>query len=312
MLLSYRQHKMIDVFTEEIEVQIKKGISNLYWFLGDLEKAWLRAGVDARLTTKLFATRHEDGTKLTKRQLMDLLYKNIRDADFNRRLEISRNFVRFLIEHKNFVPQSENHRIEVAETAAFKLKEIIESQRQQAEYNQQIRKKAKESKTVDYHNELLRVRDQFLDAEKLSGQQRGYAFEKLFTELMKISGIPVEEPFRITGEQIDGAVKYGGHFYLIELKWTKAKSAHAEISSLYLKVEGKLEARGIFISMNGYSSEILQSLPKGKKLTTLLLDGMHFSNVIFGLYTFQELLEHSISQASLRGEIYCSPDLKVK
>lgn len=300
---------MIDVFTEEIEVQIKKGISNLYWFLGDLEKAWLRAGVDSKLAAKLFATRQEDGGKLTKRQLMDLLYKNIRDADFDRRLEISRNFVRFLVEHKNFVPQSENHRIDIAETASLKLKEIIEQQKQQAEYNQQIRRKAKESKEVDYENELLRVRDMFIDAESLSGQERGYAFEKLFVELMKISSIPVEEPFKIVGEQIDGAIKYGGHFYLIELKWTKSKSAHKEISSLYLKVEGKMEARGIFVSMSGYSSEIIESLPKGKRLTTLLLDGMHISNVIFGRYTFQELLEHSLSQASLKGQIYCSNDL---
>lgn len=300
---------MIDVFTEEIEVQIKKGISNLYWFLGDLEKAWLRAGVDSKLTSRLFAIRQEDGKKLTKRQLMDLLYKSIRDTDFNRRLEISRNFVRFLVEHKNFVPQSENHHIDIAEIAALKLKEIIEGQRQQAEYNHQIRKRAKEAKKVDYNNELLRVRDMFIDAEKLNGQNRGYAFEKLFIELMKISGITVEKSFKIASEQIDGAIKYGGHFYLVELKWTKSKTAHKEISSLYMKVEGKMEARGIFISMNGYSNEIIASLPKGKKLIILLLDGMHISNVIFGRYTFQELMEHSLSQASLKGEIYCSADL---
>lgn len=177
---------MIDVFTEEIEVLIKRGISNLYWFLGDLEKAWLRAGVDVKLTTKLFSSRQEDGSKLSKRQLMDLLYKNLRYAEFNRRLEVSRNFVRFLVEHTNFVPQSDNHKIGIAETTALKLREIIEKQRKQSEYNQQIRKRAKESKTVDYHNELLRVRDLFINAEKLSGQQRGYAFEKLFTELMKL------------------------------------------------------------------------------------------------------------------------------
>jgi hypothetical protein len=300
---------MFDVFTEEIEVQIKKGISNLYWYLGDLEKAWLRAGVDNNLTSKLFATKQEDGNKSSKRQLMDLLYREIRNVDYNRRLEISRNFVRFLIEHKNFVPINDNHKIGIAETCALKLKEIIEQQRQQFEYNQQIRKKVKEAKTIDYYSELLRVRDQFMEAEKLEGQKRGYAFEKLVIELMKISSIPVEEPFKIIGEQIDGAIKYGGHFYLFELKWTKANAAHNEISSLYLKVEGKMEARGIFISMNGYSSEILQSLPKGKKLNTILLDGTHFSNVIFGLYTFQELLEHAISQASLKGEIYCSHSL---
>jgi len=300
---------MIDVFTEEIEVQIKKGISNLYWFLGDLEKAWLRAGVDNKLTTKLFRTRQTDGKKYSKRQLMDLLYTNIRNESYNKRLEISRNFVRFLVEHKNFSPQSDNHKIEVAEMSALKLKQIIQEQTQEANRTQIIRKKTSESKSFNYDIELLRVRDLFNDAEKLTGQQRGYAFEKVFVELMKISNIHVEEPFRIVGEQIDGAIKYGGHFYLIELKWTKAKSAHAEISSLYLKVEGKLDARGIFISMNGYSSEIIQSLPKGKKITTLLLDGMHFSNVIFGRYTFNDLLDYSISEASLKGEIYCNQNL---
>lgn len=265
--------------------------------------------VDSNLTSKLFLSKQEDGSKFSKRRLMDLLYQEIRLIDYNRRLEISRNFVRFLIEHKNFVPQNDNHRIDIAETCALKLKEIIEKQRREFEYNQQIRKNAKEAKSIDYHSELLRIRDQFMVAEKLEGQERGYAFEKLFVELMKISGIPVEEPFKIIGEQIDGAIKYGGHFYLLELKWTKSKSAHKEISSLYLKVEGKMEVRGIFISMNGYSSEIIQSLPIGKKLKTLLLDGNHFSNVIFGLYTFQELLEHSLSQASLKGDIYCSHNL---
>ncbi|MDQ2768924.1 MAG: restriction endonuclease [Bacteroidota bacterium] len=300
---------MFDVFTDELEVQIKKGIANLYWFLGDLEKAWLRAGVDNKLTTKIFSQRQEDGSKFSKRQLMDLLYKDIRNTDFNRRLEISRNFVRFLVEHKNFVPASENHRIDIAETCALKLREIINKQKKEFEYNQQTKKRPNIAKPIDYHSELLRVRDQFLEAESKSGQDRGYAFEKVFVELMKISGIPVEEPFKIIGEQIDGAIKYGGHYYLVELKWTKTKSAHKEISSLYMKVEGKLEARGIFISMNGYSSEIIESMPKGKKLTTLLLDGVHFSNVIFGQYKFQELLEHSISQASLKGEIYCTHSL---
>lgn len=33
---------MFDVFTEEIEVLLKDGIANLYWFKRDLHKAWLK------------------------------------------------------------------------------------------------------------------------------------------------------------------------------------------------------------------------------------------------------------------------------
>ena len=126
---------------------------------------------------------------------------------------------------------------------------------------------------------------------------------------MRISSIPVEEPFKIKGQQLDGAIKYDGHYYLLELKWTKERIQPKDIGSFYFKVEGKMEARGIFISINGYTDGVLASVPKGKQLKVLLLDGNHIANVIFGIYTFQELLEHSISQAALKGSIYCSHKL---
>jgi hypothetical protein len=301
---------MIDVFNEEIEVQIKRGISNLYWYKEDLRKAWLRSGVEKKVCDRLFNLKNDKGEKLSKRELMDSLYAELRTYEYNKRLEISRNFVRLLVEHSNFVPLSDGHRIDIAETCALKLKQIIDDQRKQSEYNQQIKRRAKEAKKVNYDSELAKIREQFLDAEKLTPQQKGYELEKIFPQLMRISGIPVEDSFKIIGEQIDGAIKYDGNYYLIELKWTKNQSAHQEVSSLYVKVEGKMGARGLFISMNGYSKEIVESLPKGKEIKVLFLDGMHIANVIFGNYTFQELMEHAISQASLKSNIYCSPDLK--
>jgi hypothetical protein len=56
--------------------------------------------------------------------------------------------------------------------------------------------------------------------------------------------------------------------------------------------------------MNGYTSGV-DSIAKGKELKVLLLDGMHLSNVIYGQYTFQQLLDHSVECASLRGQLYC-------
>lgn len=300
---------MFDVFTEEIEVQIKAGISNLYWFRKDLKKAWLRSGVDSRLCDSLFSRKNQEGQNLSKRELMDLLYEELRKLEYNKRLEISRNFVRILIEHKNFVPQSENHRIEIAERCALKIREIVAQQRKEQEYRDQVRRKAQAGKKEDYSSQLLKLNERFVELMHEERQKRGYELEKLFAELMRISGIPVEESFRVVGEQIDGAIKYDGHYYLVELRWTEKKADQDDISGLYLKVEGKMEARGIFIAINGFAERIKSSLPKGKKIKVLLLDGTHLVNVFFGLYTFQELLEHAISQASLRCEIYCSHDL---
>ena len=296
---------MFDVFTEEIELTIKNGIANLYGYLGDLKKAWLRAGVDPGICDSLFRRRQTDGSKFTKRQLMDILYEQLRNSDFNRRLEISRNLVRFLIEHQNFVPQDDGHKIHVAERCALKLKEIIENENKERE-QRELHPRKSEIQLVkeDSVLRMKEIQDSFKKAKDLAPQQRGYELERIFSRLMRIHQIPVEESFRIEGEQIDGAIKYEGHYYLIEAKWTDAKTDPKEIGSFYFKVEGKLEGRGIFISINGYTEGILTALPRGKEIRVLLLDGIHLAKVIFGTYTFQRLLEHAIVYASLRAEIY--------
>jgi hypothetical protein len=296
---------MFDVFTEEIEVLLKDGIANLFWFKRDLHKAWLRSGVPKDIADRINNLHDSEGRQLTKRQQMDQLYSELRGGDFNRRLEISRNFVRFLVEHRNFTPQDEKHRIEKAEHAALKLKEIIREQEAQKEYKETIRRKADKASKETYHSQLLELRDDFQLYTELKPQERGYALEKLFPKLMTISGIPVQTPFKIVGEQIDGGIKYDGHYYLIELKWTEDKVGPKDIGSFYYKVDGKLDQRGIIISMAGYTDGVIESLPRGKKVKIMLLDGVHLSNVIFGLYTVQELLEHCISHAAFKCELFC-------
>ena len=300
---------MLDVFTEEIEVLIKDGVANLYWYRADLRKAWIRSGVPQEIADKIYYSRDSEGRNLSKRQQMDVLYNELRIGDYNRRLEVSRNFVRLLVEQRSFTPQDEKHRIDRAEHCALKLREIIREQHDQREYRDSIRRRAREASRETYEDQLVRLRDDFMKYTKLKPQQRGYALEKLFQNLMRISGIPVQDSFRIVGEQIDGGIKYDGRYYLIELKWTEEKIGPDHIGSFYYKVDGKLDSRGIMISMGGYTDGVLEDLPKGKEIKIMLLDGVHFSNVIFGMYTFQELLEHCISHASYRCELYCSHEI---
>ena len=118
---------MFDVLTEQIEVLIKDGIANLYWFKADLQKAWLRSGVSKPLTKQICEETDSEGRALTKRQQMGRLYEELREADFNLRLQVSRNFVRTLVEHKNFVPQDPRHRIEESarDRRIFNLRGLI-------------------------------------------------------------------------------------------------------------------------------------------------------------------------------------------
>lgn len=295
---------MLDVFTEEIEVTVKHGIANLYWYRSDLVKALIRSGVSSSLAYSLLNQNNEDGSKFSKRQIMDSLYAKLRDGDFNRRLEVSRNLVRVLVEHKSFSPQDPKHRIEEAERCALKLKQIIsEQQRDRSQWEREQTKK-QHSSQVDYFSELETLQKRFNQAFGLPPQKRGYELEKIITDLMRISSIPVESPFKILGEQIDGAIKYDGHYYLLEVKWLGTPAEPKDIGAFYFKVDGKLGARGLFVSMSGYSSGVLESVPKGKDLKVLLIDGRHVTNVISGIYRMQELLDHAIKQATLRGVIF--------
>lgn len=140
-------------------------------------------------------------------------------------------------------------------------------------------------------------------------QKKGYALERIVIDLMKISGIPAEEPFRLVGEQIDGAIKHHGRYYLLEMKWHAEPLEPKHIQSLYMKVLGKYEASGIFIAMSGYTSGVVESVTKGKEIKIILFDGTHLANVIYGHYTFLDLLNHAIKCASLHGEMYCGHTL---
>jgi hypothetical protein len=166
---------MFDVFTEQIEVLIKDGIANLYWYKGDLQKAWLRAGVPNALKDRISAEKDADGNTISKRKQMDRLYEELRGAHFNDRLAASRNFVRILIEHKNFVPQDPRHRIDIAERCALKLREILRDQETEREHKDRAKRQAASVPKKTYQQDLEVVRQAFERAHALSGPPKGYA-----------------------------------------------------------------------------------------------------------------------------------------
>ncbi len=303
---------MLDVFDIETELIIKEGISNLYWFKDDLKKACLKVGVSSALCNELWNMKKANNYYLTKREIMDELYVRLRNIDKNKRLQVSREFVRILIEQKDFTAKNYKHDVSIAELSSLKLKEKLKKQQEEKRKKDKI--KHKKSSFEIYENKRSSLYKRFQELYTLSNgidvKKRGYELENLFLELMKISEIEVIESFKNIGEQIDGAIKFENIHYLVETKWQEKPVQQKDLASLYLKVEGKLVGtRGVFIAINGYSKEMLQSSLIGKELKIVLLDGMHIINVLAGRYTFNELLKKSIEQASLNGKIYCEHDI---
>jgi hypothetical protein len=161
---------------------------------------------------------------------------------------------------------------------------------------------------------LEELRNQFLTlhSEKTDIQKRGYAFEKILIGLSKLSELEVTEPFRIYGEQIDGAVKFEGEHYLIEAKWQDKSASNEPVYQFVGKVEGKMYGRGMFVSIQGFSEHLVQNLTLGKAIKTILVDGEDMVLVLEGQLTFRQMIDKKVKADQTRGLIYVNPITGIK
>ncbi|SAL64588.1 hypothetical protein AWB74_03491 [Caballeronia arvi] len=136
------------------------------------------------------------------------------------------------------------------------------------------------------------------------GAKRGYALEGILQETCKASSLSVTEPFRTRGEQIDGAVKFDGEHYLIEAKWQDKAAANESVYQFAAKIEGKMYGRGLFVSINGFSENVISSLVAGKAIKTIFIDGADLITVLEGIISLSDMLDRKVKAAQTKGLIY--------
>ena len=156
---------------------------------------------------------------------------------------------------------------------------------------------------------LEQLRAEYLDllANKTSRQQRGYALERILAELSRLSHLETTEAFRVVGEQVDGALKFDGEHYLIEAKWQERSASNEPVYQFAGKVTGKLYGRGLFISVNGFSPEVIRSLVIGKEIQTLFIDGEDLILGLEGHLNMREMIDRKVKAAQTKGLIYVHP-----
>ena len=177
----------------------------------------------------------------------------------------------------------------------------IKGDRQRREENQN----KKQVPTKD----LRELRDEFLElhAGSLEPRKRGYALEKILTELARTASLEVTEGFRVHGEQIDGAIKYDGEHYLIEAKWQDVPSANESVYQFVGKIEGKMYGRGLFVSVQGFSDNVVHSIVRGKAIKTIFIDGEDIVLVLEEHISLQDMIDAKVKSAQTRGLIYSHP-----
>ncbi len=109
-------------------------------------------------------------------------------------------------------------------------------------------------------------------------QERGKLLEAVFSDLFKAYDIHIREDFRrrdtdgsIVLEQIDGVIELDGIVHLVELKWLKESVGIADFSTHLVRLFGRANANGIFISASGYTEPVIKECTTALSQRTMYL-----------------------------------------
>lgn len=180
----------------------------------------------------------------------------------------------------------------------------LRTEEEEAERRREVERKNAEMQRA-MKEKLHELKEQFYEIVRLAPQPRGYALERFLNSLFDLFDIDAKSPFRIFGEQIDGAFTFEGEF-LVEAKWHDERISMADLDSFAAKVGRKLDnTLGLFLSMNGFQDSAVQIHSSGRPVM-ILMDGADLSAVIEGRVDLQELLRRKRQHAARTGDIFIS------
>jgi restriction system protein len=189
------------------------------------------------------------------------------------------------------------------------VKDSFTRMKNEKEKNDQ-KKREEYLKKVETMNKLAQAKAEF--NEEISRlyfmkdrQKRGKLFENLLNRLFNAFGILVKDSFTISGnnneaivEQIDGVIELDNQLYLVEMKWWGEAVGRDEIANHLSRIFIRGEARGIFISVNGYTSPAIKLAQDAlSKAFIILCDLNDILNMLSSGGDLQQLFKQKIQKA---------------
>jgi len=149
----------------------------------------------------------------------------------------------------------------------------------------------------------------------LTPQQRGKQLETALNNLFGAFDISVQEAFHLVGdrgegivEQVDGVVELKGALYFVEMKWYKYPVGKAQVSEHLVRLMGRDQARGLFISASDFTDPAIHT-SRGflqHKLVALC----HLQEIVLVLdrqYDLPDFLNQKIQAAIIHKNPYFKP-----
>ena len=135
-------------------------------------------------------------------------------------------------------------------------------------------------------------------------QKRGLAFEPFLTDFFSAHGLDPRGSFRIVGEQIDGSFAWQGNTFLVEARWRAKPANAADLLVLRGKAEKSEWARGLFISINGFSDLATPTLQVGRKANLIAMSGQDLVLILERRWTLHNALSAKLRHTGETAEAY--------
>lgn len=172
-------------------------------------------------------------------------------------------------------------------------------------------RKEDQAKQSEREGELLTLDSLRQEFQELSGmenrQEAGRRLEPLLNKIFTLSKLNPREPFRVTGEQIDGAFEFKNEIYLLEAKWEASKLSAQPLYAFRQKIETKSQfTRGAFFALNGCTDEALDALVTGQQSNFFIVDGFDLMTVLLGEISLLTLFDFKLGRLAREGKPFAS------
>lgn len=293
------------MYPPEVIQALKEALRNIYWYKDDLRLFFLACELPDNMITKQgWHDSQEYKVRIAGKVLDELILMGEAGLGYMRRI------IQGILDIRNFdyLRNLEDGAAKVS--AARKSVEVL---RELVLKHDTTFRKEREERAVrtDRFTQVMKRRND--EIERLQGQfyelvaaenaqKRGVLFQGFLWELFNAYDLNPRGPFRITGEEIDGAFEFEMTQFLLEAKWQKDPVGAAPLDSFSKKVERKLEnTLGLFVALNGFTEDGLEAF-SGTRPLIILMDGQDLAVVLQGLVDFRDLLKRKVRYASQTGK----------
>lgn len=293
-------------FPDNVLRALKKAVVNVFWTKNDLRALFRRCDIPNQLVNDqdwnaykffivdpVFDALNESAEGLGP--LRRILVETLRYTDGNHLLRYSDGQKR-----KREAEESLEHLRVLVE----KHDTTLDVERKEQERRRLAEEERAGKQSFVQRREELRARFLALHAE-LNRQTSGYGLEELLYQIFGLFELQPRGPFKLAGEQIDGAFVHDGTDFLLEAKWQKEPTNLERLRDLDGAVSSNLDnTLGLFLSVNGFTAQALDRYGQGNRPRLVCMDGADLMAVLEGRIDLSDLLRRKRAIASQRGNIF--------